>query len=83
MLLSFFLFQTFKEDVLVDVIPVTSYATTVRRQFIDVAAKIVRSGHQIIIEFPDTILKALKLDRLWQRCGQIIPLNAFDHIPVR
>ena len=83
MLLSFFLFQTFKEDVLVDVIPVTSYATTVRRQFIDVAAKIVRSGHQIIIKFPDTILKALKLDRLWQRCGQIIPLNAFDHIPVR
>ena len=39
MLLSFFLFQTFKEDVLHDVIPVTCYANTVRRRFIDIAGK--------------------------------------------
>ncbi len=31
MLLSFFLFETFKEDVLAEVIPIASYAATVRR----------------------------------------------------
>ena len=77
MLISFFLFQTFKEDILKDVIPVTSYPTTVRRRFIDIAGKIVRGGHQIIIRFPETIVRALKLDLLWKRCSQIIPL----HIP--
>lgn len=74
MLLSFFLFQTFKEDVLKDVIPVTSYATTVRRQFIDIAAKIVTGGHQTIIKFTKALFKALNLDTLWRRCGQITPI---------
>ena len=74
MLLSFFLFQTFKEDVLSNVIPVTSYATTVRRRFIDIAGKIVRTGHQVIIKFSEAIIKTLNLDTLWKRCRQTIPI---------
>lgn len=81
MLISFFLFQTFKEDVLRDVIPVTSYATTVRRKFIDIAGKIVRTGHQVIIKFPEAIIKTLKLNTLWQRCCQIIPILTPVPIP--
>jgi len=81
MLLSFFLFQTFKEDVLRDVIPVTSYATTVRRQFIDIAGKIVHGGHQIIIKFSQTLFKTLNLDTLWQRCRQVIPIPTLFPIP--
>jgi hypothetical protein len=80
MLVSFFLFQTFKEDVLHDVIPVTCYANTVRRRFIDIAGKIVRSGHQIIIKFPETVLNALNLYKLWKRCCQIIPIIAQNNI---
>ena len=80
MLLSFFLFQTFKEDVLHDVIPVTCYANTVRRRFIDIAGKIVRSGHQIIIKFPETVVNALNLYKLWKRCCQIIPIIAPNNI---
>jgi hypothetical protein len=45
MLIAFFLFETFKEDVLSEVIPVTSYATTVRRKAVDFAAKIVKDRH--------------------------------------
>ena len=41
MLISFFLFETFKEDVLEEVLPVASYATTVRRKVVDFAAKII------------------------------------------
>jgi hypothetical protein len=83
MLLSFFLFQTFKEDVLAEVIPVTCYAHTVRRRFIDIAGKIVRTAHQTIIKFPEAIAKALKLDKLWERCQHIIPVNTPDHLLFR
>ena len=81
MLISFFLFQTFKEDILKDVIPLASYPTTVRRRLIDIAGKIVRGGHRIIIRFPETVLKALKLDLLWMRCTQIVPIPIPDIVP--
>jgi len=42
MVIAFFLFETFKEDVLEEVIPITSYASTVRRNIIDIACKIVK-----------------------------------------
>jgi len=55
MLISFFLFETFKEDVLKDAvesieIPVNenNYATTFRRYLIDFAAKLVHTGREII-----------------------------------
>lgn len=76
MLLAFFLFQTFKQDVLGDVIPVTAYATTVRRRFIDIAAKVVRTGHQTIIKFAKQTLAVLKLDALWKKCLQTVPITA-------
>ena len=81
MLLSFFLFQTFKEDVLKDVIPATAYATTVRRQFLDIAGKIVHGGHQTIIKFSETLIKSLNLHTLWQRCWQVIPISTSVPIP--
>jgi len=41
-LLSFFLYEAFKEDVCKGVVPLNAYATTLRRKVIDFAAKIVR-----------------------------------------
>ncbi len=68
MLIGFFLHETFKEDVLVNVVPATSYATTVRRTVIDLAAKIVRSGGQVILKVTQAVMNRLQFDKLWERC---------------
>ncbi len=74
MVIAFFLFETFKEDVLHEVIPVTSYATTVRRQVLDIAAKIVKTGHNIILKVSQAIMDRLRLDLLWQKCQNPPPM---------
>jgi hypothetical protein len=74
MLISFFLFETFKEDVLAEVIPIGSYATTVRRKALDFAAKIVKTGGQIILKVTRTIMDDLHFDILWQRCQNPTPI---------
>jgi hypothetical protein len=69
MAVAFFLFETFKEDVCSGVIPVTAYATTVRRTLIDCAAKIVRTAGRIILKVTSATWNELQLDVLWQRSG--------------
>ena len=76
MLIAFFLFESFKQDVLKDVIPVTSYATTVRRQFIDIAAKIVTTGHRIILKVSRTVMETLQFATLWNLCNDPVPIPA-------
>ena len=68
MLIAFFLFETFKKDVLEDVVPLSSYATTVRRRIVDIAAKIVRKGGQFILKVPRAVMNALGFDLPWERC---------------
>jgi hypothetical protein len=65
MVIAFFLFETFKEDVLSEVISVTSYATTVRRKVVDVAAKIVKTSHGIILKVTRVVMEAFKFTKLW------------------
>ena len=67
MLLAFFLFESFKEDVAAPVVPVTAYATRVRRTLVDFAGKIVRTGGRRILKVTRTTLQHLKLDELWDR----------------
>jgi len=67
MLLAFFLFESFKEDVAAPVVPVTAYATRVRRTLVDFAGKIVRTGHQVILKVTDATFRQLRLDELWMR----------------
>ncbi len=74
MLISFFLFEAFKEDVLAEVIPIGSYATTVRRKALDFAAKIVKTGGQIILKVTRPIMDNLHFDILWQRCQNPTPI---------
>ncbi len=78
MVIGFFLFETFKEDVLggvvPEVLPVTSYASTVRRKVVDIAAKIVKTGHEAILKVTNTVMEHLKFDQLWARCQDPPPI---------
>ena len=78
MVIAFFLYETFKEDVLAEVIPVTSYATTVRRKVIDIAIKITHTGGQTILKIPRALMKSLRFDRLWAHCNTPPTIPAMD-----
>ena len=67
MLLSFFLYESFKEDVTESVVPVVSYATTLRRKAIDFAAKIVHTGGRTILKVTQATWNQLDIPRLWER----------------
>ena len=73
MWISFFLFETFKEDNLQDFLPLRSYATTLRK-LVDFAAKVVRSGREVILKVPPAIRDRLKLELLWTRCQKAAPI---------
>jgi hypothetical protein len=65
MLLAFFLFESFKEDVAAPVVPVTAYATRVRRTLVDFAGKLVRTGGRVILKVTQATFQQLRLDALW------------------
>jgi hypothetical protein len=69
MLLAFFLFESFKEDVLSGVLPLTGYAGTVRRKVLDAAAKIVRTGGKIMLKVSQAIWDNLNFPVLWDKSG--------------
>ena len=69
MLVAFFLFECFKEDVCGEVIPVEAYATTLRRRLIHVAAKIVRHAGQTILKVAAAAMEQLQFVALWARSG--------------
>jgi hypothetical protein len=75
MLISFFLFETFKEDVLEEVLPVVSYATTVRRKAVDFAAKIITTSRGIILKVTQAVMDGLRFDKLWERCQNPVPIS--------
>jgi hypothetical protein len=74
MVISFFLFETFKEDVLEEVIPIASYATTARRKALDFAAKIVKTGGEIILKVTQAVMDTLRFEELWKRCQNPVPI---------
>jgi hypothetical protein len=69
MLLAFFLYESFKEDVGHSVVPVTAYPTTVRRVLIDFAAKIVKHSGKIILKVTQATWERLQFQELWKRSG--------------
>ena len=74
MLITFFLSETFKEDVLRDVVSVKSYATTVRRKVLDIAAKVVKTGREVILKVSESVYKDLRMELLWQLCQSPLPI---------
>ena len=74
MLIGYNLLEFFKRDVLGDQVKCAAYATTVRRQFIDFAAKFVRTGRRLIMKVTQATMDRLDLQELWRRCQEPVPL---------
>jgi hypothetical protein len=74
MVISFFLFESFKYDINSEIIPVEWYATTFRRRCLDVAGKIVRTARQLILKIARPVFELLQFDLLWEKCVCLHPL---------
>jgi hypothetical protein len=74
MLVGHFLMEAFKQDVSSQIIPVSAYANTVRRQLIDIAGKIVAHGHDIVLKVPKACFEGLKLSEMFCRCRMAPPI---------
>jgi hypothetical protein len=70
MLVALFLYEAFKEDVCEEIIPVASYVTRLRRQVVDIAAKVVRTGAKTILKVAEATWRALNLKSLWDRAAR-------------
>jgi hypothetical protein len=69
MLVAFFLYECFKQDVAVPVVPVAAYPTRVRRVVIDFAAKLVRTGGKTFLKVTAATWNQLRIPELWERSG--------------
>ncbi|MBU1248942.1 MAG: IS1380 family transposase [Proteobacteria bacterium] len=75
MLLGFFLFEAFKEDVSQPVVPVTAFPATLRRKLVDVAAKIVKHAGRTVLKVTAVTMKSLRFKELWERCLKAQPFS--------
>jgi hypothetical protein len=73
-LTAFFLFETFKQDVTAEVVPITAQATRLRRELIDFAAKVVRTAHQTILKVTRAVWQQLRIEELFERAANPPPL---------
>ena len=73
-LVGFFLFESFKQDVSADVVPVTAQATRVRRELIDFAAKVVRHSKGVVLKVTAAVWDRLHIECLWERAANPPPL---------
>jgi hypothetical protein len=75
MVIGFFLFETFKEDVLSEVISIKSYASTIRRKLVDFAAKIIKTGNEIILKISRAIMETYQIQTIWKKCHSLVPIS--------
>jgi len=68
MLLGFFLFEAFKEDVCAPEVPVTACPATLRRKLVDVAAKVVTHAGRTMLKVTAVAMESLRFKELWGRC---------------
>ncbi len=74
MLISFFLYEAFKEDVCAPVIKISSYAATLRRKILDVAGKIVSHSEKITLKVTVSTWRSLNFYQLWIKSGEPIQI---------
>ena len=69
MVLTFNLYQAFKEDVCKEIVPLTCYPTTLRRKVIDIGAKVVVKSRGFVLKVNEVIFNNLSFDKLWSLCS--------------
>ena len=69
MVLAFNLMEAFKRDVTKESICPDVYPTTFRRMFLDIAGKIVATGHQVILKVTRAVWERLNLQKIWGRAN--------------
>jgi hypothetical protein len=67
LLISHFLYETYKRDIGEEIIPLACYPNTFRRRLIDFAVKIVTTGRKFILKATAGIFEQLHLTTLWER----------------
>lgn len=65
MLIAFFLYEAFKEDVCAPVVRISSYATTLRRRILDIAGKIVNHAGKVTLKITISTWENLNFYQLW------------------
>ena len=78
LVISHFLFESYKRDVTKEVFSIESYPNTFRRQLIDFAVKIVAHGGEIILNVTNEISERLNIFNLWARCQSPPLITAFQ-----
>lgn len=69
--ISHFLMESFRKDIANDIITGRCYATRIRREIIDIAVKIVRTGHRVILKTTKAIWDMLDVGNLWAKCNSV------------
>ncbi|HZL11320.1 MAG TPA: hypothetical protein VFC65_15125 [Prolixibacteraceae bacterium] len=68
LVISHFMFESYKRDITPDIIPVTSYPNTFRRRHIDFAVKITSKARNIILNIIQTVYDTINIEQIWKRC---------------
>lgn len=78
LVITHFLFETYKFDVTDEVVPLKSYPNTFRRKLIDFAVKIVSHSRYKVLQVVKTDYNNLNINDLWKKCQtppQILLIN--------
>ncbi len=65
MVLAFNLYESFKEDVCQEVVPITSYPQTLRRKIIDIGAKLIKKSRGLALKLTQAVFSNLDFNKLW------------------
>ena len=68
LVISHFIFETYKRDITPDVVPVTAYPNTFRRILIDFATKITTRSRNIILNVTKTVVETINIEQIWEKC---------------
>jgi hypothetical protein len=69
MILAFNLMEAFKRDVTKESISPDVYPTAFRRTFLDIAGKIVATGHRVILKVTRAVWERLNLQKIWDQAN--------------
>ncbi|MDG5817160.1 IS1380 family transposase [Chitinispirillales bacterium ANBcel5] len=75
MVISHFLMESFRKDIAGDIIPQRCYATRIRREIIDIAVKVVHTGHRIILKTTRSVWELLDIGNLWIKCNSRVAIT--------